>query len=155
LLKKLTASPVSSTTDKEDITTYTNIAVAVANQDPASPVSYVSLGRWIDLPDIEQTILSSAVDGNNQATGDAKAKDIGTQALIEASLLAIKARMTTEIHRRGLNEVYLLDLYDINDDPFPSGQGKYFCRGWSFQLGPPWQMVHNLSRIIPFGSASF
>lgn len=154
-LHKLYATPQDPKTNKDDITTYTNIAVVVANQDPASPVSYTTLGRWIDLPDIEQKVLSSAVDGNNQAAGDAKARDLGTQALIEASMLAIKARMTTEIHRRGLNEVYLLDLYDVNDDPFPSGQGKYFCRGWSFQLGPPWQMVHNLSRIIPFGAASF
>jgi hypothetical protein len=155
-LKKLNASPPDATTDEADITTYTNVAVVVANNDPASPISYASLGRWIDLPDIERTVLSSAtLPTNNQAKGDAEARRIGTQALIDASMLAIRARMTTEIHKRGLNEVYLLDLYDVNDDPFPSGQGKYFCRGWSFQLGPPWQMVHSLSRIIPFGEASF
>ena len=142
---------------QDDIINYTNIAVVVSNQDPNSPLSVQRLGRWIDLPDIEKPILSSGYigDGGMQARGDAAAFAIGKQALIDASLLTIKARLTTEIHKRGLNEVYNLDLYDINDDPFPSGQGKYFCRGWSFQLGPPWQMVHNISRIIPFEEASF
>jgi hypothetical protein len=43
-------------------------------------------------------------------------------------------------------------MKDAYGDPIESGQGRYWCRGWSFQLGPPWEMVHNLTRVVSFAT---
>jgi hypothetical protein len=115
------------------------------NEDPAHPISFQRLGRWIDIPDIKIPLVVDL----------AEAQQIATQALIDAGNLPIRARITTQAMIRGLNEVYELNMLDAYGDPIESGQGRYWCRGWSIQLGPPWQMVHNLSRVLPFAQASF
>lgn len=124
-----------------------NVAVEVwaTNEDPSHPISFNRLGRWIDIPDIKVPLVSD----------EAEAQQLATQALIDAGQLPIRARLTTQAMVRGLNEVYELNLVDAYGDPIASGQGRYWCRGWSIQLGQPWEMVHNLSRVIAFGQASF
>lgn len=115
------------------------------NDDPSHPISHVRLGRYIDLPDINVPLVA------DQAEADSLAK----QALIKASVLPIRARITTVVMLRGLNEVYELDMMDSDGNPIPSGQGRYFCRGWQLQLGLPWEMVHTLTRVIAFSATSF
>jgi hypothetical protein len=115
------------------------------NNDPTHPLSYPRLGRWIDIPDVKQPLVQN----------DAEANALADQALIEAGQLPLRVRLTTEAMVRGLNEVYELNLRDHWGEPIDSGQGRYWCRGWSIQLGPPWEMVHNLSRTIDFRAASF
>jgi hypothetical protein len=115
------------------------------NNDPSHPLSYPRLGRWIDIPDVTQPLVQN----------ETEATALADQALIEAGQLPVRVRLVTEAMVRGLNEVYDLDLSDHTGEPIPSGQGRYWCRGWSMQLGPPWEMVHNLSRTIDFRAASF
>ena len=115
------------------------------NNDLAHPLSYPRLGRWIDIPDVTQPLVSD----------EAEANALADQALIDAGNLPIRVRLTTIATVRGLNEVYELDMMDAYGEPIESGQGRYWCRGWSLQLGPPWEMVHNLSRVIDFKTASF
>jgi hypothetical protein len=115
-----------------------------ANEDPAHPLSFQRLGRWIDLPHISVPWLET----NNACLQH------GKQALFEAGNVPVRARLTTEVMVRGLNEVYELDLQDEYGNPIRSGQGRYWCRGWTLQLGSPWQMVHNLTRIVGFDVAS-
>ncbi|HKU51587.1 MAG TPA: hypothetical protein VJQ25_03900, partial [Nitrospira sp.] len=115
------------------------------NNDPTHPLSYPRLGRWLDLPDVVQPLVRN----------DAEATALADQALIEGGQLPVRVRLTTEAMVRGLNEVYELALTDHWGEPIASGQGRYWCRGWSIQLGPPWEMVHNLSRTIDFRAASF
>jgi hypothetical protein len=116
-----------------------------ANMDPAHPLSYPRLGRWIDLPDVEVPY----------SLGQAGLDAAADQALAEASLIPMRVRLTTQVMVRGLNEVYELDMSDSYGDPIPSGQGRYWCRGWSLQLGAPWEMVHNLTRVVPFTAVSW
>jgi len=115
------------------------------NNDPSHPISTVRLGRVIDLPDINVPQVAS------QAEADA----LANQALIKASSLPMRARVTTIPMLRGLNEVYELDMTDADGTPIDSGQGRYFCRGWTIQLGLPWDMVHTLSRVIDFASTPY
>lgn len=115
------------------------------NNDPSHPLSFSRLGRWIDLPDVTIPVLS----------GHTEAQNLANQALIDAGNLPIRARLVTEVHVRGLNEVYELNLRDALGNPIASGQGRYWCRGWTLQLGSPWEMSHTLTRVIPFASRSF
>lgn len=115
------------------------------NNDPAHPISRFRLGRYIDLPDINVPLVVDQAEADNLAK----------QALIKASSLPIRARVTTVVMLRGLNEVYELDMMDSDGNPIPSGQGRYFCRGWQLQLGLPWEMVHTLTRVIDFKATSF
>jgi hypothetical protein len=121
------------------------VQVWATNDDPSHPLSFQRLNRWIDIPDVKAPLLQTV----------SEAQQLARQALIDAGQLPIRVRLTTEIMVRGLNEVYDLDMYDATGEPIESGQGRYFCRGWSLQLGPPWEMVHSLSRVIPFEEASF
>lgn len=121
------------------------IAATAVNDDPAHPISHVRLGRWIDLPNINVP----------QVSGQAEAQAIADQALLDASVLPMIARVTTRVMLRGLNEVYELDMFDSIGNPIDSGQGRYFCRGWTLQLGLPWEMVHTLKRVIAFSSTAF
>jgi hypothetical protein len=116
-----------------------------SNTDPSHPLSFPRLGRWIDLPDKAVRLVQN----------ENEADQIGKQVLIDASQVPITARITTEVMLRGLNEVYELDITDARGEPIESGQGRYFCRGWSIQLGPPWEMVHSLTRTIDFAAAPF
>lgn len=126
--------------------TYWSPVEAIAeNLDPAHPLSMPRLGRYIDLPDVSIPSLG---------TTDA-AMLAAREALVKASRIPMKARLTTEVMLLGLNQVYLLDLMDLNGDPIPSGQGKYFCRGWTMQLGAPWQITHSLTRVIDYEMASW
>jgi hypothetical protein len=115
------------------------------NNDPAHPISVVRLGRFIDVPDINVPLVA------DQAAADALANN----ALIQASVLPMRARLTTVVMLRGLNEVYELNLMDSHGNPIDSGQGRYFCRGWTLQLGLPWEMVHTLTRVIAFTSTPY
>lgn len=115
------------------------------NDDPSHPISHARLGRWIDLPDINIP----------QVSGQAEADAIARDALVKASVLPMRARVTTVVMLRGLNEVYRLDLMDSNGNPIESGQGNYFCRGWTLQLGLPWEMVHTLTRVIDFAALPY
>jgi len=110
------------------------------NTDPTHPLSRQRLGRWIDIP----TVSLPAV------TDDAAAAAIARQHLIEASNVPMRVRLSTEVMIRGLHEVYELDLNDAYGNPIESGQGRYWCRGWTIQLGSPWEMTHNLTRVIGF-----
>lgn len=121
------------------------IAATAVNNDPSHPISYVRLGRWIDLPNINVP----------QVSGQAEAQGIADQALLDASVLPMIARVTTRVMLRGLNEVYELDMFDSIGNPIDSGQGRYFCRGWTLQLGLPWEMVHTLKRVIAFTSTPY
>lgn len=126
----------------EYYTTYAAAVTVRANLDPGHPLSVPRLGRFIDLPDVEAPAASS------QAAVDA----LADQALADASMIPMRVRLTTEVMIRGLNEVYELNMTDAYGDPIESGQGRYWCRGWSFQLGSPWEMVHNLTRVVSFAT---
>lgn len=117
----------------------------VTNQDPSHPLSFQRLGRWIDLPDVDIPIW----------IGQAEANSAAQQVLYTASHPPMTARLVTQAHVRGLNEVYELDLMDSYGNPIESGQGRYFCRGWTIQLGPPWEMVHTLKRTIAYEQSVF
>jgi hypothetical protein len=121
------------------------LEATVTNQDPSHPLSYQRLGRWIDIPDVDIPIW----------IGQDAANDAARQVLYAASHPPMTARLVTQAHLRGLNEVYELDLTDSYGEPIESGQGKYFCRGWTMQLGPPWEMVHTLKRTIPYEQSVF
>jgi hypothetical protein len=131
-----------SYTEVSYVTTYAAVVTVRANLDPGHPLSVPRLGRFIDLPDVKAPAASS------QAAVDA----LADQALANASMIPMRVRLTTEVMIRGLNEVYELDMKDAYGDPIESGQGRYWCRGWSFQLGPPWEMVHNLTRVVSFAT---
>jgi hypothetical protein len=105
----------------------------------------IRLRRFIDVPDINVPLVA------DQAAADALANN----ALIQASVLPMRARLTTVVMLRGLNEVYELNLMDSHGNPIDSGQGRYFCRGWTLQLGLPWEMVHTLTRVIAFTSTPY
>ncbi len=122
----------------------THADATASNLDPTHPLSFPRLGRWMDLP----TVTLPAVEN------DVACAAIAAQKLYEASLIPVRVRLTTEVMARGLNEVYELDLSDAYGDPIPSGQGRYWCRGWTLQLGSPWEMVHNLTRVVGFDVAS-
>jgi hypothetical protein len=114
------------------------------NYDPSHPLSYQRLGRWIDLPLITLPKVTDSSIVRTQAR----------QALIEGSTVPVRARLTTRVMIRGLNEVYELDMKDAYGNPIESGQGRYWCRGWTLQLGSPWEMVHNLVRVVGFDVAA-
>jgi hypothetical protein len=128
-------------------TDYWNVPVSVvrANNDPTHPLSIASLGRIIDLPDVNVPLIS----------GEAEAIAIADQALRDASLIPIRVRLTTEVMLRGYPEVYELNMTDAFGNPIASGQGRYWCRGWTLQLGLPWEMTHNLTRVIEFATAAW
>lgn len=127
------------------ITKRSSVEVWRTNDDPSHPLSFSRLGRWIDIPDVTVPLVKDT----------AEAVQIADQALIDAANVPVAVRLTTEAMVRGLNEVYELDMTDAHGDPIESGQGRYFCRGWSLQLGPPWEMVHSLTRTIDFATAPF
>lgn len=137
--------PVAAVVDETSYQYWGPVEAFAVNLDPAHPLSVPRLGRYIDLPDINFNMLLTT------ANAEAKAK----QALLEASKIPIKARMTTEVMLRGLGEVYLLDLMDSDGNPIASGQGKYACRGWTLQLGAPWEMIHTLTRVVEYSQASW
>jgi hypothetical protein len=121
-----------------------HVDATATNTDPSHPLSRQRLGRWIDLP----TVTLPQVTDDDVAIAHAQ------QALIDASNIPVRVRLTTEVMVRGLHEVYELDLNDAYGNPIPSGQGRYWCRGWTMQLGSPWEMVHNLTRLVGFDIAS-
>jgi hypothetical protein len=142
--------PTPPETDPQDIPGrwepgYDPVFSQKVNDDPSHPISTVRLGRIIDLPNVEVPEVSG------QAQADALALD----ALIKASSLPVRARITTVVMLRGLNEVYELDMMDADGNPIDSGQGRYWCRGWSLQLGLPWEMVHTLTRVIDFTATPY
>jgi hypothetical protein len=142
--------PTPTDTDPQDIPGrwepgYDPVFSQKVNDDPSHPISTVRLGRIIDLPNVEVPEVSG------QAQADALALD----ALIRASSLPVRARITTVVMLRGLNEVYELDMMDADGNPIDSGQGRYWCRGWSLQLGLPWEMVHTLTRVIDFTATPY
>lgn len=143
---EIVVEPAVPAKDIVETLVYWGPAEAVAeNLDPAHPLSVPRLGRYIDLPDISIPMLGTP----DAALGAAR------QELLKASRIPMKARLTTEVMLRGLNEVYELDLSDMDGNPIPSGQGKYFCRGWSMQLGAPWEMIHTLTRVIDYTAVSW
>lgn len=121
-----------------------HVDVTVANMDPTHPLSYPRLGRWIELPTVTP----------GQVTDDSVATQIAHNELIKASNVPVRVRLTTEVMIRGLNEVYELNMSDAYGNPIRSGQGRYWCRGWTLQLGSPWEMTHNLTRVVGFDVAS-
>lgn len=116
-----------------------------ANMDPAHPLSIPRLGRVLDLPDVNVPLVAD----------EAAATALADQALRDASLIPIRVRLTTEVMVRGLHEVYDLDLKDAFGNPIASGQGRYWCRGWTLQLGMPWEMTHNLTRVVEYATVSW
>jgi hypothetical protein len=121
-----------------------HIESTATNEDPTHPLSHQRLGRWIDLPIITLPVV----------TDEAIVASHAKQALVDASNIPVRVRLTTEAMHRGLNEVYELNLSDAYGNPIRSGQGRYWCRGWTLQLGSPWEMTHNLTRVVGFDVAS-
>lgn len=117
-----------------------SIRVTRTNNDPASPVSTVSLGRVITRVIKDSNIADTA-------TAQARAK----QAIEEASSVTNKLKVTTlPVPDRNLHEVYDLALY--NAEGTPIGFGLWWCD--SFELGftlKSAKMVHQLKRLEPYG----
>lgn len=117
-----------------------SIRVTRTNNDPASPVSTVTLGR---------TITRVIKDSNIADTATAQA--IARRAIEEAASYTNKLKVTTmPVPDRELHEVYDLALY--NADGAPIGFGLWWCDSWElgFTLKSA-KMVHNLKRLEPYG----
>jgi hypothetical protein len=130
----------------------------IENDDPNHPFSTVRLGyqlpegqtlpdgstvqkRYIDAPQKNAVLLNSSQE----------AITIGMAELEKLGMLPYVARLKTRAMVAQLNSVYELNLTDFEGNPMANqaGQGKYWCIGWNLTLGPPWEMTHNLRRIIP------
>lgn len=134
------------------------ISEIIENEDPNHPFSTVRLGyqlpegettstgetvqrRYIDAPQINAVLLNSREE----------ARVIGMSELEKRGMPPYIARLKTRAMVAQLNAVYELNLTDFEGNPMAnqSGQGLYWCVGWNLTLGPPWEMTHNLRRIIP------
>jgi len=118
----------------------TPIRVTRTNNDPASPVSTVSLGR----------IITRVIKDTNIADL-ATAKAIAKRAIEESSSYTNKLKVTTfPLPARELHEVYELAIY--NDLGQPVGFGLWWCDAWElgFTLKSA-KMTHNLKRLEPYG----
>lgn len=126
------------------------IKVVLAITDKAHPLHPENLGhldpdtgqvrpRYIDAPRIDVTNVASL----------AHAQAIAVDELSKRSMLPYVVRMRTRAMIAPLNSVYQLNITDYNGDPIDHGQGKYWCTGWQLDLQQPWEMVHNLRRVIP------
>lgn len=113
--------------------------VAQNKDNMAHPLSYARLGRWIDAPKFEAPSVAN-ID---------RAKLIAETELEKMSMLPYTVRMKTRAMLVDVNEVYDLNLSDVYGDPIDKGQGKYFCVGWQLNLASPWEMTHNLRRLVP------
>lgn len=117
-----------------------SIRVTRTNNDPASAVSTVSLGR---------TITRVIKDSNIADVATAQA--IAKRAIEEASSSTSKLKVTTlPVPDRELHEVYDLAIY--NAEGLPIGFGLWWCDSW--ELGfttKSAKMTHNLKRLEPYG----
>lgn len=117
-----------------------SIRVTRTNNDPASAVSTVSLGRTITRV-IKDTNIADV------ATAQAVAK----RAIEEASAYTNKLKVTTlPVPDRELHEVYDLALY--NAEGLPIGFGLWWCDSWELGFtAKSAKMVHNIKRLEPYG----
>lgn len=117
-----------------------SIRVTRTNNDPASPVSTVSLGRVITRVIKDSNIASSTV-----------ARALAARAIEEASSYTNKLKVTTlPVPARELHEVYDLALYNVSG--LPVAFGLWWCDG--YELGftnKTAKMVHSLKRLEAYG----
>lgn len=117
-----------------------SIRVTRTNNDPASPVSTVSLGRTITRVIKDTNIASTAV-----------AQAIARAAIEEGSTYTNKLKITTfPMPARALHEVYDLAIYNAAGDAVAFG--LWWCDQWElgFTLNSA-KMVHNVKRLEPYG----
>lgn len=118
------------------------VATAV-NDNPASPVSTVSLG----------VTIAREVRDQNLAT-QAEANALARRLLEEAASVYTRLKLsTTPDPSRNPHEVYELAI--VNGAGDPVAHGRWWCSGWRIGFTPQdGRMEHELNKLVPFGSVS-